>query len=334
MVKPKNEATHAPPNIEKNQKEPIKLDEAAKIVFDPTNPMAIHWINYFFGENYQQGEVKIYPGKTEYFDDKYDLIRTDISFIVVQGDRTTEYHIEVQTYKDKSMVIRMFSYGFAIATDKEFDENKIYDFPKQRVIFLEENPSIGDSLTLKMRMENGDIFDYEVKTIKNWEITLEDIEKNRIYPFLSLQLNNHRKALKKAEKKQDKAEIKRLARLIRQDTEVLQKLARNYYKAENLTEKDYAAIVDGIRYMASHLNRVYLHDENLEKEVNTMTRMYMDEALREQTREQTREETKSQERFEYVSGMLQKGIDEETIKEIAKIDDAQLAQIKQQMQSE
>ena len=76
-------------------------------------------------------------------------------------------------------------------------------FPKQKVIFFEENKNIEDSLKLIIVFDNDKEFLYEVDVMKYWQYNDEDLIEKKMYPLIPLQLFNLRKKLHSAKKKND-----------------------------------------------------------------------------------------------------------------------------------
>ena len=68
------------------------------------------------------------------------------------------------------MIIRMFEYGFRKGKENANEGNdnikRLY-FPKQKVIFFEENKNIEDSLKLMIVFGDEKEFLYEVDVMKN-----------------------------------------------------------------------------------------------------------------------------------------------------------------------
>ena len=126
------------------------------------------------------------------------------------------YHIEFKTKNDNTMVIRMFEYVFRKGKEQERSINKgkedirtIY-FPKQKVIFFEENKNIKDELRLRIVFPNNQEFTYTVLVMKYWEYSDEELMEKKMYPLISLQLFNLRKGLEKAHNKNDIEKIKEI----------------------------------------------------------------------------------------------------------------------------
>ena len=104
------------------------------------------------------------------------------------------------------MIIRMFEYGFRKGkenADYGGDNIKKLYFPKQKVIFFEENKNIEDSLKLMIVFGDEKEFLYEVDVMKYWEYNDKDLIEKKMYPLIPLQLFNLRKKLNYAKKKND-----------------------------------------------------------------------------------------------------------------------------------
>ncbi len=135
--------------------EKIKLDQMMKVLFKLSKKVMVNLLNALFNEDYDCNEVSIEYSNSEFVDDDFDRICGDIFITVRTKNKSFSYHIEFQTLNDNSMAIRMFRYGFEKAVEKAGDENNeetILYYPKQLVIFLEENRNIKDELYFKLRL--------------------------------------------------------------------------------------------------------------------------------------------------------------------------------------
>ena len=71
------------------------------------------------------------------------------------------------------MVIRTFEYGFNYAKEvarTEGNNKTVLYFPKQRVIYMEENKNIKDVLNMTIIFPNNQEIEYSVPVIKVLEI--------------------------------------------------------------------------------------------------------------------------------------------------------------------
>ncbi|MGL5085154.1 MAG: hypothetical protein ACRC68_05470, partial [Clostridium sp.] len=143
------------------------------------------------------------------------MLRGDMFFDILNKDRNkVSYHIEFQTKNDNTMVVRMFEYGFKKGKEQLKDnknEIRTIYFPKQKVIFFEENKNIKDTLNLKIVFPNNQEVDYVVDVMKYWEYTDEMLREKKMYPLIPLQLFSLRKELEKAQRKNNVDKINELS---------------------------------------------------------------------------------------------------------------------------
>ncbi|MGL5676446.1 MAG: hypothetical protein ACRDDX_08525 [Cellulosilyticaceae bacterium] len=185
--------------------EKVKLDEVLKFLFSTSNQVLVKLLNGIFEEDFEIGEVELAVSNNEFVEDGLGILRGDIFFDLLSRDvNKVSYHIEFQTKNDNTMVIRMFEYGFKKGKEQSrlekeslSDIRTIY-FPKQKVIFFEENKSINDSLVLKIIFPDQQEVTYTVDVMKYWEYTGEELREKQMYPLMPLQLFSLRKEIDKA----------------------------------------------------------------------------------------------------------------------------------------
>lgn len=180
------------------------------------------------------------------------------------------------------MVIRMFEYGFKkgkeqLKNSKKFKEEiKTIYFPKQKVIFFEENKSIKNQLKLKIIFPDEQEIIYTVDVIKYWEYTDKELKEKKMYPLMPLQLFNLRKELEKAHNKNDLKKIKELSKKAKNLAEKLAKESAKLFEEDEILGEDFHKMLLAIQNLIEYLNRNYMKDENIENEVNKMTKTLYD----------------------------------------------------------
>lgn len=242
-------------------------------------------LNSIFDENFNEDEVSVTITNSEFVEDTLEILRGDMFFKIFHKPNEDlkknkmNYHLEFQTKNDNTMVIRMFEYGFRKGKENanEGEENikRLY-FPKQKVIFFEENKNIEDSLKLIIVFENDREFLYEVDVMKYWEYSDEDLIKKKMYPLIPLQLFNLRKSLHLAKKKNDINTIKELSIVARNLATKLANESKELFEQDEILGEDFHSMLLAIQNLIEYLNRNYIYDENLEKEVSTMTKSLYD----------------------------------------------------------
>jgi len=266
-------------NIEK-----IKLDQMTKMLFRLSKNVTINLLNGLFNENYNPREVDLDYGNSEFIDEKLRKRNGDIYLTVHNGNKSINYHIELQTLNDSSMAIRMFRYGFEKAVEQADisakEKIKLY-FPKQIVIFLEENNNIKEALSLSLELPDGNDVLFEVPVMKYWEYSSKDLKDKKMYALLPLQVFNVRKSIIGIEKSSksdiEKAqlinlEIKRLMNIIKETLSIVDDLSRS----KEILGSDLEKILLVLNNISEYLYNNYGEYEKVSKEVFVMLKTLVD----------------------------------------------------------
>ena len=265
------------------EKEKVKLDEVLKFLFSTSNKVLVKLLNGIFNENFNVDEVELTVSNNEFVEDDLGILRGDMFFDILNKDYDkASYHIEFQTKNDNTMIIRMFEYGFRKGKEqlKSLKNNKqdiktIY-FPKQKVIFFEENKNIKDQLKLKIVFPDEQEIIYIVEVMKYWEYSDEELREKKMYPLMPLQLFKLRKELEKAHNKNDLNKIKELSNNAKVLASKLAKESAILFEADEILGEDFHKMLLAIQNLIEYLNRNYMNDENIEDEVTTMTKTLYD----------------------------------------------------------
>ncbi|AQR96479.1 hypothetical protein [Clostridium saccharoperbutylacetonicum] len=259
--------------------EKVKLDEVLKFLFSTSKKVLVNLLNGIFQENYSSDEVKLSVSNNEFVMDTFDTLRGDVFFDILNSESDKiSYHLEFQTLNDSTMIIRMFEYGFKKAKELAGNNNdfKTIYFPKQKVIFFEENKNIRDIIKLKLVFPTGDDFIYSVPVMKYWEYTDKDLIENKMYPLLPLQLFKLRKELEISRRKNDIGKIKELSIKAKEIASIIANESKELFKKDEIVGEDFHKMLLAIQNLVEYLNRNYFNDENLEEEVITMTKTLYD----------------------------------------------------------
>lgn len=261
----------------------MKLDEVLKFLFSTSNKVLVKLLNGIFDEKFDVDEVELTVSNNEFVEDDLGILRGDMFFdILNKNHNKASYHIEFQTKNDNTMVIRMFEYGFKkgkeqLKNSKKFKEEiKTIYFPKQKVIFFEENKSIKNQLKLKIIFPDEQEIIYTVDVIKYWEYTDKELKEKKMYPLMPLQLFNLRKELEKAHNKNDLNKIKELSKKAKNLAEKLARESVKLFEEDEILGEDFHKMLLAIQNLIEYLNRNYMKDENIENEVNKMTKTLYD----------------------------------------------------------
>ncbi|MGM9535173.1 MAG: hypothetical protein ACI3VR_07970 [Intestinibacter sp.] len=302
-------------------KEKIKLDEILKRLFTTSDQVLIKLLNAIFEENFNPNEVSVSITNSEFIDETLDVLRADMIFKVFEKGNSNfdknkmNYHIEFQTKNDNTMVIRTFEYGFR--KGKENSERikdgitKLY-FPKQKVIFFEENKNIEDQLKLLIIFSEQEEFLYKVDVIKYWQYSDEELIQKQMYPLIPLQLFNLRKKLHFAKQKNDIDKIKELSIVAKNLANKLANESKELFEKHEIFGEDFHKMLLSIQNLIEYLNRNYIEDESLEEEVSIMTKTLYDPEVEKRGYEKGK--------IEIILNMYSEGLDENQISKLTKID--------------
>ena len=291
------------------KKDSIKMDEILKSLFSTSKKVLINLLNEIFDENFREDEVEITLANNEFINTNLEIIRGDMFFEIDHlMDKKMYYHLEFQTINDKSMAIRMFEYGF-----KKAQENSIVDstnnirticFPNQKVIFLEENRNIEDSVDLRILFPGDKEFIYSIGVIKYWEFTEEELLRRKMYPLIPLQLFNLRKELKKVQEKNDIHRMHELSHIAKNLAEKLMNESKDLFDKNEILSEDFHKMLLAIDNLISYLNRNYLNEDKLENEVNIMIKTLYDPEVEKRGIEKGKIEGKMEEKLQNARNLL------------------------------
>jgi len=197
-----------------NNNEKVKLDEVLKFLFSTSKGVLVKLLNGIFDEDYEASEVDLTVSNNEFITDTFETLRGDLFFDILKNEsHKVSYHLEFQTRNDNTMIIRMLEYGLRKGKEQSSnnDDLKTIYFPKQKVIFIEQNANIDDELKLMIVFPDNQRIIYNIPVMKYWEYDDEELLNKKMYPLLPLQLFNLRKELEYARKKNDIAKIQYLA---------------------------------------------------------------------------------------------------------------------------
>lgn len=263
-------------------KESVKLDQILKYLFTVSKSVLVKLLNGIFNEDYESDEVELSVSNSEFVGDELGILRGDVFFEIEKQEKHT-YHIEFQTKNDSTMIIRMFEYGLnkgkekLNSTDKpdNLNERVIY-FPKQKIIFIEENRNIPDEMKIKIIMPDGEELVYKVSVMKYWEYSDKDLIEKQMYPLLPLQLFKLRKDLKKAHDKNDIKKLKSLAAKTKSIAIKLSNESSQLFEEEEILGADFHKMLLAIQNLVEYLNRNFIEDEDIEEEVIKVTKTLFD----------------------------------------------------------
>ena len=230
--------------------ERVQIDNETSSIYDDTFRtiqqkmpwLLIPIINETFGTKYPMDtEVRRLP--TEYENPTKKLIADSCNKI---GDRT--YHLEVQSYKDGTMVLRMVEYDFVLGLlDVREIKGEFYIcMPKSCVIYLRSDGKTPNYEQANLIFQDGQKVKYRVPAVKIQDYSLDEIFEKKLYAYLPYYLMRYEKKFESWEKSE--AKIKALQE---ECDQVLTRLAEAL--AEKLTE--FQDILHMMQEITNHIMR-------------------------------------------------------------------------------
>ena len=264
-------------------REKLKLDQIMRVLFKLSKKVIVNLMNGLFDEKFVSDEVTIDYSNNEFITDDYERITGDMYVTIQKKRHVYRYHIEFQTLNDLSMAIRMFRYGFEKAEEVSNvgsqDEIRL-EFPRQLVIFLEENENIKDQLAFILGLPDGQDIRYTVPVMKYWRYTAEDLKNKKMYALLPLQVFKSRKRINSVYSSDTPLEEK--VRLINEEFEKLTgtirltiKTLKELYESKELYIRDLEKILRVITNITEYLYHKYGEYNKVGWEViNMVTTLY------------------------------------------------------------
>ncbi|MFC5401420.1 Rpn family recombination-promoting nuclease/putative transposase [Cohnella soli] len=284
---------------DRRKKEKLKLDQMMRVLFRLSKRLTIQLINGLFGENFASSDVEaIHYGNAEFVLDEYERIIGDLFMKLDTLRGPVHYHVEFQTLNDQSMVIRMFRYGFEKALEVSAGEAEdgvpLVIFPKQIVIFLEENEAISDELLFRMRMPDGTETVYTVPVLRHWTLTPRDLQERQLFALLPLKVFSSRKSMRliatsglsdDEKRRLFAGEFVRLNETIRETLEIISEL----HGKRQLWLGDIDKILRVLDSIVNYLYRNYGNNQQTE-EVSRMIKTFIDPEILKKGRKEGRRE--------------------------------------------
>ncbi|MDB2136923.1 RpnC/YadD family protein [Clostridium butyricum] len=314
----------------------VKLDEVLKSLFNVSKKVLIEMMNSLFHENYDIDSTEITFENNEFVTDDYDIIRGDLFLKISNDNKPYHYHIELQTKNDKTMVIRMFEYGFKKAKelsrceDSSDDETIIY-IPKQLVMFIEENRNIKDELKMKLVFPDGQIVNYKVPVLKCWEYDDKRFIEEKMYPLLPLQIFKLRYEMDSIKRRSngDKNKLNEAILNAKELAQIVANESKFLYDEKKIDGEDLHKILLAIGNLFEYLNDKYGDDKKLNEEVMNMTKTLYDPEVEKRGIEKGIEKGEEKKAIETARIAIKKGLNDDLISELTGLSFEEIKRIRQ-----
>lgn len=314
----------------------VKLDEVLKSLFNVSKKVLIEMMNSLFHENYDIDSTEITFENNEFVTDDYDIIRGDLFLKISNDNKPYHYHIELQTKNDKTMVIRMFEYGFKKAKelsrceDSSDDETIIY-IPKQLVMFIEENRNIKDELKMKLVFPDGQIVNYKVPVLKCWEYDDKRFIEEKMYPLLPLQIFKLRYDMESIKRRSngDKNKLNEAILNAKELAQIVANESKFLYDEKKIDGEDLHKILLAIGNLFEYLNDKYGDDKKLNEEVMNMTKTLYDPEVEKRGIEKGIEKGEEKKAIETARIAIKKGLNDDLISELTGLSFEEIKRIRE-----
>ena len=161
----------------------------------------IPYINQHFGKNYSM-DAKIQLAARDgrliekNADGSLDQIARESDMIVIIDN--DPYLIECQSYNDE-MEIRIAEYAFMSAKNRAYKDEQgrmVINMPPYSIIFVRSNSNTPKETKLVFRFPNNQEVEYSCENTLLYDMSKEDIIKNRLYPFIPYYIARYEKLIK------------------------------------------------------------------------------------------------------------------------------------------
>jgi hypothetical protein len=169
-------------------------DDVFRTLLNDCTSLIIPVINEMFGENYTGEEaIRFLPNehfitqpgadtKEKITDSCYQVSSEKVwetfsaGFEIQSKVQKKKYHLECQSGRDNSMVLRMFEYDSQIALDdSEVVEGKlVVTFPHSGVLYLRHTKNTPDAMTVQINTPSASVT-YQIPVIKIQTYTIDEI---------------------------------------------------------------------------------------------------------------------------------------------------------------
>jgi hypothetical protein len=316
----------------------LDLDGMFKMAFRLSDKLILSLLGSLFEDDYTTSEdVTLEYGNSEFIGDHLERLRSDIEITIRAGNLIRNYHIEFQTENDSSMVIRMFRYGFEKSMELlKVSKEKLHirlEFPKQLVIFLEENTVIEDFLEMDIILPDGNIIPYKVPVFKLWEYDLVNLKKRNLYLLIPFKVFDFRKNIQnivsgsrsEVEKKRlIMGEFEQLLTTVRESALI----ARDLYFGKEIDAHDLEQMLLIINNLTEYLYQKYPYyqEKPLSEEVGKLITTLFDPIVLEKGKEEGK--------LDVAKNMLSEGMELQVIVKITGLAEKEILKLKEELNKE
>jgi len=303
-----------------------KVDEIVKYLFSAPPKAIIPLLNAIFHLDLDPENVTLRFVQNEFIEE-FRIKMPDLVMSVTHTERDEQtVHIEVQTRNSSEIHIRMFTYGYHIANSRPEEKNGqiILRFPKQVVVFIEENSAIPDTIGLTLILPDESEAHYCIPTFKLWKFTPEELIHEELHILLPLSIFRFRKNLEslKSSGNLTLKEIESIGEIMIQRMSFLISEVNALYIDGKIDEKTRDIIFSATKEISNYINAKYLKRKPIQKKVTNMIKSVMEEVKEEGYKEGEkigRMEGRMEGMIKIAKKLLARGMDPDTVSEMTEL---------------
>ena len=225
-------------------------------------------VNEAFGEHYtDNASIKLKPGKqiTEQTDSSLKHGEVDALAELSENGITKDYHIEVETWSDKTIAVRIAEYAAGAAYDSVTltELGAEMTIPYSAVIFLRAGDEIPDELVISIKYPGGTA-SYKAPTMKIKNYSIEDLFDKKLLLLLPFYGFNF-------DKKLPEMDSEGIGELKDALDEINDRLV-NMYESGEIDILQYGHLMDWLRRV---LEKLTVNYRNVTKGVEDLMRGYI-----------------------------------------------------------
>lgn len=178
------------------------FDDVLRTIQERLPQLLIPLINEVFQTSYSQEEA------VTRLPEEYQEVLSKVVADSCNKIAEVVYHVECQSKKDGSMILRMVEYDFMIALSdsirkKEWTSMK---FPRSCIIYLRSTKNTLTEETMEIKFADGQVITYKVPVLKLKEYSVDEIFEKNLLILLPYYIINYEKELSKIATDEQKTE--------------------------------------------------------------------------------------------------------------------------------
>ena len=176
----------------------------------------------------------------------------DSSFYIVSENDKKHFHIECQSNKDNSMLIRMYEYSTQLAIkDHHTDSYALQvNLPKSGILYLRSDDTIPEKMNIVLNAQDSSL-NYEIDVLKIKDYDIETIFNKQLYFLIPFYIFRYDDDIENINKDQYKLS------LLKSNFTKLIKLLNNKLEQGNINQLTYITLVEMMKIIVESYTKKY-----------------------------------------------------------------------------